>query len=113
MDQFNEQEIKSSASQVELDAYQIVVSIVTKKISANRIVARNLQSYFAILLDNNNRKPLCRLYLKGSKKYISLFNKHKTEYKTAIFSIEDISHFEKELLETVSIYDNIEGLKPQ
>ncbi|MBY0487867.1 MAG: restriction endonuclease, partial [Flavobacteriaceae bacterium] len=63
------------------------------------------QSYFGILLDDNNRKPLCRLHLNGSKKYIGLFNDNKTETKQPLNTIDDIYLFEKELLETVGLYD--------
>ncbi|MNY81196.1 hypothetical protein D3C86_2226380 [compost metagenome] len=56
-------------------------------------------------MDDNNRKPLCRLHLNGGKKYISLFNDNKNETKSALSSIDDIYQFEKELLETVSLYE--------
>jgi hypothetical protein len=56
-------------------------------------------------LDDNNRKPLCRLHLNGGKKYISLFNENKSETKLSISSIDDIYQFEKELLETAALYE--------
>lgn len=89
----------------EFDAYRIVVAILRRKLPTNRIVHRDTQSYFGILLDDNNRKPLCRLHLNGGKKYISLFNNNKTENKQSIQSIDDIYLFEKELLETASLYE--------
>jgi hypothetical protein len=48
---------------------------------------------------------LCRLHLNGGKKYLSLFNDNKTESKVSITTIDDIYQFEKELLETVNIYE--------
>ncbi len=83
----------------------VFVAILRRKISINRIVYRDTQSYFGILLDDNNRKPLCLLHLNGSKKYISLFNENKTEAKISIASIDDIYQFEKELLDTVTLYE--------
>ena len=77
-----------------------------RKTPANRIVYRDTQSYFGILLDDNNRKPLCRLHLNGGKKYISLFNNNKSESKISILSIDDIYQFEKELLETLTLYES-------
>ena len=100
-----EEEGKIITTEEELEAYRIVVAILRRKIPTKRIVHRDTQSYFGILLDDNNRKPLCRLHLNGGKKYISLFNDNKTESKTAILSIDEIYHFEKELLETLEIYD--------
>ncbi len=100
-----EEESKVSTSEEELEAYRIIVAILRRKLPTSRIVHRDTQSYFGILLDDNNRKPLCRMHLNGSKKYISLFNDNKNEVKTPISSIDDIYQFEKELLATVAIYE--------
>lgn len=89
----------------ELEGFQIVLAILRRKLPTKRIVHRDTQSYFGILLDDNNRKPLCRLHLNGGKKYISLFNNNKTENKQLIQSIDDIYLYENDLLETVSLYE--------
>ncbi|WP_316633528.1 type I restriction endonuclease [uncultured Flavobacterium sp.] len=100
-----EEDSKIITSEEELDGYRIVVAILRRKLPTNRIVYRDTQSYFGILLDDNNRKPLTRLHLNGGKKYISLFNDNKNESKISISSIDDIYQFEKELLETVELYE--------
>lgn len=100
-----EDDSKVVTTEEELDAYRIVVAILRRKLPVARIVHRDTQSYFGILLDDNNRKPLCRLHLNSGKKYISLFNNNKTEAKIAISSIDDIYQYEKELLETVALYE--------
>lgn len=100
-----EDDSKVNTTEEELEGYRIVVAILRRKLPINRIVHRDTQSYFGILLDDNNRKPLCRLHLNGGKKYISLFNDNKTESKVAITSIDDIYQFEKELLETAALYE--------
>nr|WP_315224633.1 type I restriction endonuclease [uncultured Flavobacterium sp.] len=100
-----EEESKIVTSEEELEGYRIIVAILRRKIPTSRVVYRDTQSYFGILLDDNNRKPLCRLHLNGSKKYISLFNENKTEAKISIASIDDIYQFEKELLDTVTLYE--------
>ena len=92
-------------SEEELEAFQIVVAILRRKLSKERIVHRDTQSYYGILLDDNNRKPICRLHLNGGKKYISLFDENKKEIKESIESIDDIYKFEKELLQTVENYE--------
>lgn len=101
-----EDESKIVTTEEELEGFRIVVAILRRKIPIKRIVHRDTQSYFGILLDDNNRKPLTRLHLNGSKKYISLFNENKTEVKLPISSIDDIYQFEKELLETIEVYDD-------
>jgi predicted type IV restriction endonuclease len=54
----------------EMEGFLIVKTILRQKINANRVTFRDAQSYFAILLDDNNRKTICRLYLNGTKKTI-------------------------------------------
>lgn len=95
---------KIETTEEELEGYQIVVAILRRKLSKERIVSRDTQSYFGILLDDNNRKPLCRLHLNGGNKYISIFDEHKKEIKTPINSIDDIYNFEKQLLKAVENY---------
>lgn len=110
--QAQEEEIEDSpASKIEtteeeLEGYQIVVAILRRKISKERIVHRDTQSYFGILLDDNNRKPICRLHLNGGVKYISTFDKDKKETKVKIDSIDDIYKYEKQLLKTIEYYDS-------
>lgn len=97
---------KVETTEEELEGYQIVLAILRRKIDKSRIVHRDTQSYFGVLLDDNNRKPICRLHLNGGVKYISLFDQDKNERKEKIESIDEIYKFEKELLNTVDYYDN-------
>lgn len=100
-----EETSKLITSEEELEGYRIVLAILRRKVPVNRIIHRDTQSYFGILLDDNNRKPLCRLHLNGTKKYIGLFNENKIEIKHIIQSIDDIYQFEDELLETIGLYE--------
>lgn len=51
----------------ELQFYQIVKSLLVGKIDLDRIGHRDAESYFNVLLDNNNRKWICRVkFLKDS-----------------------------------------------
>ena len=107
-DQINvviDEENRVTTTEEEMEAFRIVIAILRRKLPIDRIVHRDTQSYFGILLDDNNRKPLCRLHLNGGKKYISLFNDNKNETKQPIQTIDDIYLFEKELLETVALYE--------
>lgn len=98
---------KIVTSEEELEGYRIVVAILRRKLPVSRIVYRDTQSYFGVLLDDNNRKPICRLHLNGGKKYIGLFNDNKSEFRQAIQTIDDIYLFEKELLETIDSYETV------
>lgn len=99
-----EEDTKIETTEEELEGFRIIVAILRRKLSIDRIVYRDTQSYFGILLDDNNRKPLCRLHLNGGKKYIGLFDENKKETKELIISIDDIYKYEDQLLNTINYY---------
>lgn len=88
----------------ELEGYRIVVAILCRKVAKSRLVHRDTKTYLGILLDDNNRKPICRLHLNGGKKFITLFDTNKAEVKEQIESVEDIYRFQDQLLATVEMY---------
>jgi hypothetical protein len=91
----------------ELNGFYIINSILRTKIPSSRISYRDSQTYLSIVLDDNNRKPLCRLWLNGqNKKHIGLFDKDKKETKYEIHTLDDIYNYSKQLLETVGYYED-------
>lgn len=50
---------------------------------------RDNKSYCAILLDDNNRKPICRLHFNFSQKYLGVFE-NKNEERLPIPKIDGI-----------------------
>ena len=98
-------ESKVVTTEDEIEGFQIVKAILREVISADRIAPRDTQSYFGVLLDDNNRKPLCRLHLNGGKKYIELFHNGKDAgEKVLINSLDDIYNYKVELQKTVDNY---------
>jgi hypothetical protein len=95
---------KIVTTQEELEGFMIVKTILRQEIDATRITYRDAQSYFAILLDDNNRKAICRLYL-GTNKYIGILDENKKEQKHQIASIDDIFDFKDLLFSTVTHYE--------
>lgn len=90
----------------ELEGFMIVKTICRQKVAINRIFYRDAQSYFAILLDDNNRKTICRLYFNSSsKKYISFIDADKKETKQEISSLDDIFNYSDILLATIERLD--------
>ena len=97
---------KIVTTEEELEGFMIVKSICRQKVAINRIVYRDAQSYFAILLDDNNRKPICRLYFNSAtKKYISIIDADKKEIKFEISSLDDIFTHSEMLLATTERLD--------
>jgi len=89
----------------ELEGFQIVRAILVQKIAAERIVHRDTKSYFGILLDDNNRKPLCRLHFNTAQKYLGIIDAEKQETRVPIDTLADIYQYADKLLKTVDVYE--------
>ncbi|MCK9640059.1 MAG: type I restriction endonuclease [Prolixibacteraceae bacterium] len=101
------EENKVVTTEEELEGFMIVKTILRQKISVSRISHRDAQSYFAILLDDNNRKTICRLYLNGSKKYLAILDDQKKEIKKEILTLDDIFNHSETLLKIAESYDKL------
>lgn len=97
---------KIITTEEELESYQIVKAILRKVVEPSRITYRDTQSYFAILLDDNVRKTICRMYFNRSIKYVCTIPEPKKEEKHRIDSLDDIFQLEQQLLDTISMYEN-------
>ncbi|KQR77833.1 type I restriction endonuclease [Rhizobium sp. Leaf341] len=89
----------------EREGYMIVRAILREVTSSKRVVMRDQKTYCGILLDNNNRKPLARLWFNRSVKYIGLFDKDHEE-RIIIESLEQIYEHSERLRNTVRKYDS-------
>lgn len=87
----------------EREGYMIVKAIVQDTIKPNRVVMRDAKSYCAVLVDNNNRKPLTRLHFNRAVKYISLFDGEKEE-RVQIESLDQIYDHTVRLRATAAKY---------
>ena len=89
----------------ELEGYQIVKAIACSEVKPQRVVHRDSKSYFAIILDDNNRKPIARLHFNGkSKKYLGIFDVEKNETRHEIESLDDIYKFATQIRDSVKRY---------
>jgi hypothetical protein len=91
-------------SDEELEGYRIVRAIVCGEVSANRVIGRDSKTYYAIILDNNNRKPIARLWFNRKQKYLGVFGDDKVETRVPIESPEDIYRHAVQLRATVNGY---------
>ncbi|DAB41143.1 MAG TPA: hypothetical protein CFH81_02255 [Sulfurovum sp. UBA12169] len=86
----------------ELEGFFIVKSILAEIIPLHRVVARDTKSYFGVLLDDNNRKWICRLRFNAkSNKYIGIHTSDKEEERFDLESVEDIYKFKQQIISTV------------
>jgi hypothetical protein len=74
-------------------------------VKPGRISVRAAASYCAILFDDNNRKPICRLRFNNENRLvIGLFNESKEEERVPITSLDQIFDFDDRLKACVGSY---------
>lgn len=89
----------------ELQAFYIVKAILRGSIPTERVTYRDAQSYFAIFVDNNNRKPVCRLYLDSvNNKKITFIDDARKEHHNKISSLDDIYQYADEIIAAATRY---------
>lgn len=78
-------------TQEEIDAYNIIRSILRKRISADRIVYKDYKSYFAIGIENSSYWWICRLTFGSRKKSIYFPTEgYKSQERLDLDSIDGI-----------------------
>lgn len=89
----------------ELSGYAIVKAIGCSEVKPDRIVGRDSKSYFAILLDDNNRKPIARLHFNSEDRlYVGLLDEAKVEIRHPIGSLDEIYTFSDEIRDAIHRY---------
>lgn len=101
----SEEKSKVDTTIEEMEGFNVVKAILRQQFDVTRIAARDTQSYFGILLDDNNRKPLCQLHFNAKQKYIGLFDADKKETRHPISSIDEIFTFADQLLTATAVYE--------
>lgn len=93
------QEAQLVTSAEELEGFYAVRAMLRDIVPSKRIFMRDAQTYCAILFDDNNRKPICRLRFNNPQKLrLGVFKENKEE---EIVSLEAVDN----------IFDHVERLK--
>jgi hypothetical protein len=97
----------------EVEGLHIIRSILREDINPRRVVMRDAQSYCAILLDDNNRRPICRLRFNNLERLaIGIFNEKKEEERFVLEGLDDLYNYSEQLKATlVSYFLPVEGSK--
>ena len=98
-----EEESEIITTDEEREGYMIVKAIAREVIAAKRVVMRDAKSYCAILVDNNNRKPLVRMHFNRSVKYIGLFD-GEAEERVIVDSLDQIYEYSERIRATARKY---------
>lgn len=86
-------------------AFLIAQAIGSKLVPLERLAIRDAKSYCAVLLDDNNRKPVCRFYFNAkSVKHLGTFNAEKIETKHQIKEVPDIYKYASLIEEAIGSY---------
>lgn len=87
----------------ELEAYYTVKAILRSMVSGKRVFMRDALSYCAILLDDNNRKPICRLHFNNENNLrVEFIDANGVAEKVAIDEIDDLYKYSDRLIAAVS-----------
>jgi len=92
-------------TQEELDAYRIIQAIGSEIVDPDRIVMRDAKSYCAILLDDNNRRSICRLHFGKTKMAIAIFTPNGEE-KYEIERLSNIYQYRAQVHAAIQQYDS-------
>lgn len=90
----------------EREGHRIVQAICSELVDPSRVVMRDNKSYLNILLDDNNRKQICRLHLNTSKWYISTFEE-KAENKQLLEDLRAIFQHRDQILAAIRRYEGV------
>jgi hypothetical protein len=96
-------------SEEEYAAHRIIQAICSEIVSADDIVIRDNKSYCAILYENNNRRPIVRLYFNRKQSLqVVIFREDSqgkvNEEKINISRVTDIFKLRVEILATIKMY---------
>ncbi len=93
----------------ELEGYYIIKALLRDQVDPSRIVHRDTKSYMGILLDDNNRKPLARLYFNAqSQKYIGVFDEERNEERMPINDLNELYQHAEKIRRVLALYTKTE-----
>lgn len=96
---------RSETTEEEMQGFYIVRAVLAQAVNPERVVMRDQKSYCSILLDDSNRKPICRLWFNSAQKYVGIFDAEKNETRASISNPVEIYRLSNQLRETVGRYE--------
>lgn len=95
---------KIITTEEEIEAFYIIRGILAGTISVDEVVYRDTESYFGILFQDNNRKPICRLNLDTKNKQLLIPDESKKFSRIYIDTLDDIYKHKNELIDVAKRY---------
>lgn len=103
-DEPDEETCKINTTIDELNGFAIVKAILRTEVEAKRITYKDTESYFGILLDNNIRKWICRIYINTKAKYVIIPDENKKGVKYNLENLDDLYNLANELKTSLNKY---------
>lgn len=85
----------------EIAGYRIIKAIACSDVDPERVTMRDAKNYCAIFLDDNNRKPIVRLYFNTKQKYLGVFDENKNCERMPIDTLNGIYAYSEQIREEV------------
>lgn len=89
----------------EMEGFRIVQAIASEVIDPERLVIRDNKSYCPVLLDDNNRKPVVRMYFNTSNWKVGTYA-DGTEAKESVEKVRDIYRFREQIVAAIRRYED-------
>lgn len=100
-----EKNSKIVTTEEELQAFNIIRAILAEEIDLSKVTYRDTESYFGILYNNNNRKPICRLNLDSKKKHIMIPDENKKFTRYNIDDLVNLYDYKALIMDAAKIYE--------
>lgn len=97
----NSEEVDVITTMEELHGFYSIRAMLRDLVAPKRICSRDVRSYFGILLDDNNRKPICRLWFNRSQRYLGVFDKDKKEHRIPLTDVDDLFNHSDRIRESL------------
>jgi len=91
-------------TQEEIDGYNIIKALLREVVDVKRVTMRDTKRYCGILLDDNNRKPICRLHFNYSRKYLGIIS-GKNEERIEIEGLDDLFQYADRIKAKIAEYE--------
>lgn len=100
----DEKQSKIVTTPDELESFYIVRGILAGVVPVEDIAHRDTESYFGILYQNNNRKPICRISLDHKTKSIYIPDEKKNYERFPLETLNDIYTYKDKLIAIAQFY---------
>ena len=82
----------------------VVKDILRDIVDVSRVSKMGTKNDCCIILDDNDRKPICRLWVNRKRGYLGVFDENTKEARNRLGSFDDIYAFAEEIKATTQRY---------